>query len=893
MSLSAGEQIGPYRILGPLGQGGMGEVYRARDPRLERDVALKVIREEGAGSADSLSRFQRETRAVAALHHPGILAIYDTGLHGGAPYAVMELLAGETLAERLQAGALPARAASEIAARVADALADAHAHGVIHRDVKPSNIFLTEDGQTKVLDFGIARVIPPGGEGVTSDFTAGQTAGGLVGTAGYVSPEQVRGRPADARSDVFSLGGVLYEAITGRKAFSGATAAEALSAVLSQDPADYPETGRVPAELRRITLRCLEKDPANRYQSARDLALDLRAWETGALAGAAAAPLRPSRRLLRWVVGALAATLLVAAGLLVGSRAGRRFAPAAPVTRVELALDPPLAGASAERPLFAISRDGTRLAYVAFVESRTRLALRELDGLETRILSGTEDATGPFFSPDGRWVGFFAGGALKKISLLGGSPARVGGGVPPVTRGASWGPDETIVFSPANTTGLVRRSTSTGGEKRVAWPDYDRGETAFWWPEILPEANAVLFVVNRGDETFETASISALRLDGGQKKILVRGGTGPHYAPTGHLLYVRGGTILAAPFDATRLEVTGPAVPLLSGVRTEGTGAAQLALSANGTLVYLPGPSPNQAPYRLVRVERSGRAKPFAFAAGGYYGPRFSPNGKRLAFAKGAANQDVWVADLERGTVTRLTPEASEEFDPVWSPDGRRIAYSSERRALEPQILIRAGDGGGDEELLLKRETATCPQAWSADGKVLVFSEIAPETRWDIGSVEVGRGAEARSFLATPYDEAQPDFSPDGHWIAYTSNDSGRFEIYARPFPGPGGRVQISTEGGMEPVWSRDGNELFYRDGDRMMSVPARLGGELRVGQPTVLFEKPGLFALPFLEFRQYDVAPDGKSFVMIQLPDAQAPASVPILVTNWFSELERKVSAR
>ncbi|MGE5276438.1 MAG: protein kinase domain-containing protein [Acidobacteriota bacterium] len=892
MSLKAGESVGPYRILAPLGRGGMGEVYRARDTRLERDVALKVIREEKAADAEGLERFRRETRAVAALNHPGILAIYDTGVHGGAPYAVMELLAGETLAERLEAGPLPQRDASETAARIADALAAAHAHGVVHRDVKPSNVFLTEDGQTKILDFGIARRAEagPAGSG-TAESTLGQTSGALMGTAGYVSPEQVRGRPADARSDVFSLGATVYEALTGRKAFSGLTAAETLSAVLGADPGGYPETGLIPPELRRIVLRCLEKDPANRYQSARDVALDLRAWQTGALAQIVPQPPPPRRRGRTRLLLAAAGALLLGLGLYMG----RRMRPAPPnlsasVTRVTLALSPPLSLSTAERPFFSISPDGKRLVYVAEVEGRTRLEVRDTNSLETRSLPGTEDATGPFFSPDGNWVGFFAGQNLKKVSLAGGASASVGPGVPPVTRGASWGPDDRIVFCPANTHGLVARRASTGEQERLAWPDYDRGEQAYWWPELLPGGKAALFVIRAGD-TFETASIAALRLDNGAKKILLQGGTSPRYAPTGHLVYARGGTLLAAPFDPERLEVTGASVPLISGIRTEATGAAQYAFSGNGTLLYLPGPSPSRASYRLVRVDRGGKVQPFAFAPGDYYGPRFSPDGKRLAVVRGDANQDVWIADLERGLMTRLTPEASEEFDPVWSPDGRRIAYTSERRSLEPQIFLRAADGSGEEEPLWKKPVAVFAQAWSPDGKVLALAEAIPGTRWDLWTLEIGR--EARPFLVTPYFEAEPDFSPDGRWIAYTSNESGNFEIYARPFPGPGGRVQISTDGGVEPAWSRDGRELFYRKGDRMMAVPVRSGAHLSVGRPAVLFETSGLLALPTIEIRQYDPAPDGQSFVMIRLPDAQAPAPSPILVVNWFAELERKVAER
>jgi eukaryotic-like serine/threonine-protein kinase len=889
--LSAGERVGPYEILGPLGRGGMGEVYRARDPRLQRDVALKVIRDEGASDPQSLARFEREARAVAALHHPGILAIYDTGLQGGAPYAVMELLSGETLAERLQAGPLPEREASEIAARVADALAVAHAHDIVHRDVKPSNVFLTEDGQTKLLDFGIARVRHPAAGTKTSAPTSSLTAGHLVGTAGYVSPEQVRGKDADARSDVFALGATLFEALTGHRAFPGSTPAETLSAILTADPAEYPDTARVSAGLRRILLRALEKDPANRYQSARDLALDLRAFETGALAASvppsAPRPSGPSRA-AAVAVGAV----LLGAGAFLGSRFLSRdtASPAGPVTRALLSLTPPLSATTAERPLFAISGDGERLVYVGEVEGRSRLVLREMDGLETRVLPGTEDATGPFFSPDGSSVGFVVGGELKKVSLAGGAPISLGT-LPPVSRGASWGPDGNIVLSPANTHGLVRGSASTGEQRRLAWPDYDHGELAYFWPEVLPGGKAVLFVVNRGGDGFETASIAALRLDTGEKKVLLTGGTSPHYSPTGHLVYARGGAVLAAPFDPEKLEVTGPAVPLLSGVRTEGTGAAQMAFSGNGTLVYLHGRSPNRALYRLVRVDRSGRSLPLVSEVDDYYGPRFSPDGKRLAFAKGEVNQDVWVADLERGTVTRLTPEDSEEFDPVWSSDGKQIAYASDRRSLEPRVFGRPSDGSGEEKVLGKRETALIPQSWSSDGKTLVLSEVLPATGWNIWTLEPERGDGPRPFLVTPDTEAQPDLSPDGRWITYTSDESGRLEVYARPFPGPGGKLQISADGGTEPVWSRDGRELFYRNGDRMMSVTVRLGQELHAGRPAVLFTAAGFLALPFVEFRQYDAAPDGKSFVMIQLPDAQAVA-VPILVTNWFSELVGKAAS-
>jgi Tol biopolymer transport system component len=864
----------------------MGEVYRARDLRLNRDVALKVLREEGAADATRLARFRRETQAVAALNHPGILAIYDTGMHGGSPYAVMELLDGETLADRIGAGALPAREASEIAARVADALAAAHAHGIVHRDVKPANIFLTRDGQTKLLDFGIARDAAAAAGGTTSETLDAPTQG-LVGTASYVSPEQVRGQAADGRSDVFALGAVLFESLSGRKAFAGATVAETLVAVMSDDPGARPETDRLPPDLRRIALRCLEKDPANRYQSARDLALDLRGWESATRAAPAEGG-RPSpvRRLL---TVAAAGALLAAGFLLAGRiRSSRRLPPAAPIVRVPLALAPPISRTSAERPLFALSPDGARIVYVSDREGRTGLTLREAEGLETRSLTGTEDATGPFFSPDGRWIGFFGASQLEKLPLSGGAPSALRR-VPPVTRGAAWGPDDTIVFAPVNTGGLLRLSASTGEEARLLWPDYDAGEQAYRWPAMLPGGKALLFTIYAGGDSFDAASIAAVRLDGTGKRVLVRGGTSPRYAPSGHLVYARGGTLLAATFDAERLEVTGPAAPVLSGVRTEGTGAAQYAFSADGTLLYLPGPSPNRAGLAVVRVDRAGNARAITTEPAAYYGVRFSPDGRRLTYSKGDANQDVWIRELDRGTETRLTPEASEEFDPVWSPDGKRIAYSSERRAEDPRVFVRAADGSGEESFLWKGGDAVMPQSWAPDGSAVALAVLGEGKQWDIWILDPGKAA-ARPFLATPQEEVQPDFSPDLRWVAYVSDESGRFEVYARAYPGPGPKIQVSADGGMEPVWSRDGKELFFRDGDRLMSAPVRPGPDLSFAKASVVFEKPGLLSLPFTEFRQYDVAPDGKSFVMIQLPEANAPPAVPVLVTNWFAEVGRKL---
>ncbi len=887
MSLAVGEHLGPCEILGPLGQGGMGEVYRARDTRLRREVAVKILREAIANDPESLSRFRRETHAVAALNHPNILAIHDAGEQAGTPYAVTELLDGETLADRLAAGPLLLRRAVEIASQVADGLAAAHEKGIFHRDVKPANVFLTRDGRIKILDFGIARIgaiAPLADEAgtVTQEASSRQ----LVGTVPYMSPEQLRGQPADGRSDIFALGAVLYEMLTGRSAFGRMAPAETISAILREDPMADGEAGRLPPARGRLLSRCLEKEPADRYQSARDLFLDLRAFAAEPAKTEPAPPQGRRAGLARFVVAAAVGLVLFLAGLFAGGRLGPGKRGGAqsmtPVMDLVLPLDPPLTATVSERAAFALSPDGARLVYCAERDGRRRLFLRAMDRPEASALPGTEDADGPFFSPDGLWVGFFAGEQMKKIALAGGG-ATLLTHVPPVTRGATWTPQNTIVYSPSNTAGLERVSAEGGPSETILKPNYEHGQHALRWPEFLAGGRALLFAIYTGGTNFDDALIARRRLDRDETRIIVRGGTNPHYSPDGYLVFARGGAVLAASFDG--LEATGTPVTILRGIRMENTGVAQFAISRR-ILAYVPG-GVSPVHYEPVWVDRKGGVVPLFEKPGDLYGPRFSPDGRSIAFSQGDANQDVWIADLERATLTRVTLDPSEEFAPVWSPDGKRIAYGSERRSQPPQILSRLADGSGAETGLWKTRDAVLPQSWSPDGRALACLLLNADGGSDIWILPLEGDRQPKPFLATPFSESLPEFSPDGRWIAYTSDESGRFEVYLRAYPGPGAKLQVSNDGGFEPAWGRDGKELFYRSGAKMMAVAVRPDSVGRFGKPVTLFERSGLYSEPNLSRRLYDVAPDGSRFVMLRAIPLASPPELHVVV-GW-TELARQ----
>jgi Tol biopolymer transport system component len=890
MTLASGARLGPYEILSPLGSGGMGEVYRANDTKLGRDVAIKVLPEAFAHDPDRLSRFQREAKMLAALNHPNIATIHGLEQSNGTSYLVMELVSGETLQQRIaREGRLPIEEALGVCRQIAEALEAAHEKGIIHRDLKPANVKMTPEGRVKVLDFGLAKAFAGGESG--SDLSnsptlsaAGTMRGVILGTAAYMSPEQARGKVVDKRTDIWAFGCVLYEVLTGQQAFQGDTVTEILAAVLRGEP-DWPALpAATPTKVRDLLRHCLQKDRTLRLRDAGDACIELQE--------ALAAPsVRPSV-IDPAVRGWRQAVVLGLAGLVVAVVAGLaawNLKPAAsrPVTRAVITLPPgqqvPLAGLYDNGPALALSPDGTHLAYVAMQGGTQQLYRRAMDGWEARPVPGTEGAVAPFFSPDGQELGFFAsrlgGGTLRKVTLSGGAPIMLGDFLYPF--GASWGNHGRIAFVPSLSAGLQQVSEAGGAPQpliRLA-----NGE-AQGWPEFLPDGKAVLFAALAGPGEAEVAVQS---LATGERRNLNLKGAQPRYAHSGHLVYAQGGNLMAVPFDPQRLTVTGAPVSVIEGVvQSPTTLAAQYSISATGTLVYLQGTGVQAAPSRLVWVDRKGEERALPQPARGYGTPRVSPDGRLVAVL---IEGDIWVGDLARGTLTRLTSQGSPNIMGAWTPDGKRIAFGSFREGSPRNLVWQLADGSGAADRLARAKPASqAPTSWSPDGQLLAFEETNPTTRWDIWVLRIS-DRKADPFLNTQFNEGAPRFSPDGHWLAYVSDESGRFETYVQPYPGPGGKTSISTDGGTEPVWNRNGRELFYRSGNKMMAVDIATQPSFAASKPRVIFEGP--YVLAGTTMPEYDVSPDGEHFLMLKPAESAQGALKQInVVLNWFEELKQKV---
>ncbi len=895
-----GRTIAHYRVTEKLGEGGMGEVYRARDERLNRDVALKVLPEAFAKDAERLARFRREAQLLASLNHPNIAAIYGLEEADGVRALVLELVEGPTLAERLASGPIPLDEALEIARQVAEALEEAHERGITHRDLKPGNVKVTPDGKVKVLDFGLAKAFE--GEQAAVDLSKSPTlsqaatqAGVLLGTAAYMSPEQAKGRPVDRRADIWAFGVVLYEMLTGKQLFQGETVSDTLASVLKTEPDWRALPKETPAPIERLLRRCLEKEPRRRLQAIGEARLLLedflagRVEEPAGVVTAAVAPQPAWRGILPWGVAAVLALL---AGLAVWAPWQSKPSPQAVRLRVEISPEQPLdlGGGDVGGAAAVLSPDGSKLVYVAGSEAARRLYLRPLDQMEATALSGTEGARAPFFSPDGQWIGFFTGNELKKVSVSGGAPLTLC--ETQVNRGGTWNEDGTIVFAPHTTTGLSRISATGGTPKPITEPK--EGERSHRWPWFLLDSKHVLFIVQEEGEDYDDATIEAVNIETGERTVIHEGGTYPRYLPTGHLTFVRDGTLFAAPFDAERLKVIGVPAPFLEGVSSSdpGNGTAHYAFSHDGTLVYVSGASTRQ--WTLVWVDQAGNASPLLEEPRDYRFPRFSPTSARLAFQlaqeKGMATADIWIYDLQREVMTRFTFDEAADFAATWSPDGEWIVFASARGGAL-NLYRKRSDGTGDAERLTESNNLQAPFSFSPDGKSLLFSEENPETSWDILVLPLEGERKPQVFLRTPFFEVFPVFSPDGRWVAYTSNESGRLEIYVRPYPGPGGKWQISDAGTTSgPRWSPDGRKLYYRADERMMVVPVSTGSAaFQAGKPRVLFDKRFLQIGPF---PSYDLAPDGQRFVMLatRSTEEEGAASRTHLhfVFNWFAEVRR-----
>jgi Tol biopolymer transport system component len=890
-----GKTLGHYQITNQIGKGGMGEVFHAKDQKLGRDVAIKVLPDEFAKDADRVARFQREAKVLASLNHPNIAAIHGLEESGGTNFLVLELVEGETLADQLKRGPIPVEESLKLALQIAEALEAAHEKGVIHRDLKPANIKVTPDGKVKVLDFGLAKAFA--GEqselNLSNSPTLSDAAtrqGVILGTAAYMSPEQARGKAVDKRADIWAFGCVLFEMLTGRAAFSGRDVTDILAAVIRSEP----EWGVLPKNLhwrlREVLERCLEKEAKNRYSGIEDARVDIRkalADPSGVLMqpAAAAKPWKKFRLGLPWVAAAMAVAVLIT-GVAVW-----RLKPTEPhqVMRFENELPKGQQFSALNYPALAVSPDGKQFVY----STANGLHLRSVDDLVGKLIAGTEGSTSqPFFSPDGKWIGYLSVGdfKLKKINVHGGAPVALCDAYP---YGVSWGTDNTIIYGQAS--GGIIRISGNGGtpESLVA-----AKSGVLQYPQILPDGNSVLCTAIIPQPRIVVHSLKS----GACKELFA--GIAARYVATGHIVYglPNNNNLFAVPFDLDRLEVTGGAVPVVEGVISP----LHYAVSDSGTLVYIPGTAGAVTlnRYTLVWVDRNGKEEPLSAVPNDYRTPRISPDGTKLALTVYAGDKpDVWVWDMVRETMTRLTFDGNSLY-PLWTHDGRRIAFAraSVQSALSADIYWKSADGTGEEEKLRSVPgRALLPWSWSNDGNTLALFEldIAGGT-YDIGTLSMKGSHEWKPLLNQKYIEFQPKVSPDGKWMAYASSESGRLEIYVRPFPEiDKGRWQVSTGGGSTPLWSPDGRELFYLNNDAAMGVQVETEPTFKAGRPETLF-RGAYVRLSASDGQPWDIRPDGKRFLMIKPPQSAGEASNSVvlpqkmnIVLNWFEELKQRVPVK
>jgi serine/threonine-protein kinase len=901
MVIGPGTRLGPYEVTAAIGEGGMGKVWRAHHTALNRDDALKVLPDAFASDPDRLARFRREAQVLASLNHPNIAHVHGLEQANGVQALVMELVEGPTLADRIAQGPIPVDEALPIAKQIAEALEVAHEQGIVHRDLKPANIKLRPDGTVKVLDFGLAKSLEPTASSLnlsdspTITSPAVTQRGVLLGTAAYMSPEQAKGRPADKRSDVWAFGAVLYEMLTGRRAFAGGEIYEVLASVLAREP-DWALLPRgLSPTITTYLKRCLHKDPKQRIGDVQSIRLAL---EGAFDAGAERTVATPVVARVNFPVGWRAAMLWALAGVLAGAVviwAVIRPAPvpSASVSRFSIPLAANESFTGAGRHTVALSPDGTHVVYTA----NEGLSLRRLDQLQTTPIPGTTGAREPFFSPDGQWIGFWAGGQLKRISVSGGAPVTLGAVGNPF--GAWWGADGTILLG-QGPQGIVRMP-SAGGTPEMLIPAKD-GELAHG-PQMLPGGEWVLFTVRAaGPNQWNQAQIVMQSLATGERTVLIEGGRDARYLPTGHLLYAHDDVLLAVPFDVVAKRVTAGPVPLVDGLGSGGNNVApaQFSVARSGTLVYVPaGAIPQLGDQRtLVWVDRQGRETPLAAPPRGYVYPRLSPDGTRVALdTRDPGGVDIWIWDVARETLTRLTFDPGQDRAPAWSPDGRRIAFSSQRDGSPGNLFWQAADGTGAAERLAEDKLTMFPASFSPDGSQILITVATggatgvQRENDDIAVVSREEKNRVMPLFATMFGERNGEVSPDGRWLAYESDESGREEIYVRPFRDlQGGRWQVSTSGGTRPLWARNGRELFYLvPPGRVMSVAIQRGEGFAAGNPQVIFDGPYLAPN---SSRTYDVSPNGERFLMLKAASSDKTSAQPsmIIVQNWTEELKRRV---
>jgi eukaryotic-like serine/threonine-protein kinase len=879
MALTAGTRLGPYEIQSPLGAGGMGEVYRARDTRLGRDVAIKVLPSHLSSDPDLKARFEREAKAISALSHPHICHLYDIGSQDGIDYLVMELLEGESLADRLRKGPLPLKQALQIAVEIAEALEKAHTNGIVHRDLKPGNVMLTKSG-AKLLDFGLAKPaqnLATMASGSMATMSKPLTMEGtILGTFQYMAPEQVQGRDADARSDIFALGAVLYEMLTGKRAFAGKSQISVMSAILEKDPEPISTVQPLaPRVLDHVIQRAMAKDPNDRWQTARDLMQELK-WsaESAALttAAIATAPARRSRETLAWLISGALVVILMA-----GAIWWRNSKPSAKTMYFPAPLPFPAQDV-------AVAPNGHTIAVVAYQESMRKnvLWIYELGSQRARSLAGTEDASYPFWSADGQYLAFFADARLKKLEVSGGPVQTICDA--PTGRGGTWNRDGVIVFAPAPNTGLYRVSASGGTPTRIAIWDKNRGEDSLRWPVFLPDGKHYLYLAANFTGRQGVNAIFVGALDSNEKRFVVETKANAAYALPGYLLFYRDKTLLAQPFDLKRFALTGEATTILPEIQyLPQVKKAVFAVSDKGLLVAQTGTE--AAVSQLLWFDRKGNAVGSVGKPEVYGNVFLAPNGKSVAVDKtdmGSLNTDIWTYELQRESTKRLTFDPALDEVPIWSPDARQIVFASDRQFLF-DLYVKDSDGAHDEKSILHDDgLSDYPSDWSRDGKYILYFRFT-----DLWFVTFP-ALKSSLFLKAPSTLRNGQFSPDGKWVAYASNETGKWEIYVTSFPEARGRWQISSGGGEQPRWRGDGKELFYLSLDgKMMAAPVTTGPHFDAGTPLVLFQSTPRQPVLVYDLFVYDVSRDGQRFLInTQVKQAEsAPMSV---VLNWPAKLDK-----
>jgi serine/threonine-protein kinase len=883
--LKPGTNIGHYEIRAQLGAGGMGEVYRAHDVRLNRDVAIKILPHPFHLDRDRLSRFQREAHVLATLNHPNIAAIYGLEEQNGLRGLVLELVEGPTVADRIAHGPVPVHEAITIARQIAEALEVAHERGIIHRDLKPANVKVTDAGVVKVLDFGLAKVFTdePSAEDVSSSPTLLKTdVGVILGTAAYMSPEQAKGQAVDKRADIWAFGCVLFEMLSGKRAFSGETFTDTLAAVVTAEPNWNTLPSETPTRIQGLLRRCLTKDPKQRLRDIGDAEYEL---DNQQLVQSEIRRASEARR-YSWRLPALIAVVTMvtfAAGWFLSRLFSSRGSTTPPIIRLTYTVNSNPSGSGFRRNRIAISPDGAKLVYVADY----KLYLRSLDSLETKEIPGGRDARGPFFSPDGQWIGFMSAPAIKKLPVNGGTPVFICSAGDTV--GGSWGPDNTILIG-GNYSGVLRVSANGGKPETIVKPTPG---LSYAHPQFLPDGTSFLY--QRGKPGMVADNELIIRsLASEDEKVILRGGFGFRYVRSGHIVYAVNRTsnhvdLAAVPFDLNSRQVTGPSVNVISDVELSisGGNTPQFFVSEAGTLVYVRASPTQSRGTRLVVVSASGQPTEIPAEPRDYSDPRVSPDGRFVAAHLLGDQDDIWVTDVVRGTLVRLSYDAGEDETPAWSPDGKVVAWAGSRANLLRGIFRRPADGTGTEELIWQLENHAHVRDWTPDGRSLVIEGADAYMGTNIWRLDLGSPPSAKVFLQTQFNERCSRLSPDGHWLAYKSDESGRDEIYVQSFPQAGSKVQVSTTGGDQPVWSHDGKKIFFR------SDGAFQGDYFAPGSPPTVSKARFVFKDTFDDpqantHTAYDVFPDGR-FVMIQPTNRSDTAEV-VVVVNWLEELKRLV---